>query len=65
MGEELMEAIEAYKAAVQEVEDWEATEGVEYMERRKAVYGKRKAAQKDLATLLLDAGIRNITFGAL
>ena len=60
---ELVNAIEAYKAAVQAVEDWEATEGVEYGERRKTVYGRRKAAQRELAQLLQEAGLTSITFG--
>lgn len=62
-GETLVAAIEAYKAASQAVDDWEATEGVEYGERRKAVYGKRKAAQRELAVLLQEAGLTTISFG--
>ena len=62
-GDEVMDAIARYKAASQEVEDWEATEGSEFSRRKMEVYGKRKAARNRLAEVLQEAGLTSFTIG--
>lgn len=59
----LEEAIADYRKALEEVDRFEATEGVEHQQRRQTVYGARKAARNRVAQLLQDAGLTGFMFG--
>jgi hypothetical protein len=63
LGDEIVAAIEAVIEADAEVDRFEATEAAEHNQRRKEVYGARKAARGRLVLLHQKAGLNTISFG--